>query len=371
MGFDNLFHYVNLTLQVFVVNLLLSGDNAVVIALACRSLPPAMTKRAMLIGIDGAIALRVLLTVFASFLLSIPVLKLLGGVALTVIAIKLTVEEQGEAKFGEQAPKDAPGLWSAVGTIIAADLVMSIDNVVALVAVAHGSIFILIMGLLMSVPLLMYGSMFVAVLLRRYPLLKRGGGAMLGWLAGDIAISDPMIVDWVNQQSPALTIVVPLLVAVFVLVESRIMQATQAAAYALRPKPRAAPTSAPMPTLTPAPARTLSPVIDILPTAIEKAPVPASTIPLAGESVEAQPPSPISASANTATRRQPEPDGVQPSDEAAMSRVPAPRHKRIKPAVWIAAAISVVLLWMLFKLLSLDFSTAAPALQWTSPTGRQ
>ncbi len=371
MGFDNLFHYVNLTLQVFVVNLLLSGDNAVVIALACRSLPPAMTKRAMLIGIDGAIALRVLLTVFASFLLSIPVLKLLGGVALTVIAIKLTVEEQGEAKFGEQAPKDAPGLWSAVGTIIAADLVMSIDNVVALVAVAHGSIFILIMGLLMSVPLLMYGSMFVAVLLRRYPLLKRGGGAMLGWLAGDIAISDPMIVDWVNQQSPALTIVVPLLVAVFVLVESRIMQATQAAAYALRPKPRAAPTSAPMPTLTPAPARTLSPVIDILPTAIEKAPVPASTIPLAGESVEAQPPSPISASANTATRRQPEPDGVQPSDEAAMSRVPAPRHKRIKPAVWIAAAISVVLLWMLFKLLSLDFSTAAPALQWTPPTGRQ
>ncbi|MGO9039770.1 MAG: TerC family protein [Steroidobacteraceae bacterium] len=362
MGFDNLFHYVNLTLEVFFVNLLLSGDNAVVIALACRSLPPALTKRAMLIGIDGAIALRVLLTVFASFLLSIPVLKILGGVALIVIAIKLTVEEQGESKSGERAPKDAPGLWSAVGTIIAADLVMSVDNVVALVAVAHGSIFILTMGLLMSVPLLMYGSMFVAVLLRRYPLLKRGGGAMLGWLAGDIAISDPMIVDWVNQQSPALTIVVPFLVAVFVLIESRIMQNAQAAAYALRPKPRAA--------LTPAPAaaRTLSPVIGTLPA---PAPAPAPTIPLAAESAQAQPPSAISVSANTATRQQPESDRVQPSDEAAMSHAPAPRHKRIKPAVWIAAAVAVVLLWMLFKLLSLDFSTAAPALQWTPPTGRQ
>ncbi len=362
MGFDNLFHYVNLTLEVFFVNLLLSGDNAVVIALACRSLPPALTRRAMLIGIDGAIALRVLLTVFASFLLSIPVLKLLGGVALTVIAIKLTVEEPGEAKPGERAPKDAPGLWSAVGTIIAADLVMSVDNVVALAAVAHGSIFILTMGLLMSVPLLMYGSMFVAVLLRRYPLLKRSGGAMLGWLAGDIAISDPMVVDWVNQQSPALTIVVPFLVAVFVLIESRIMEDAQAAAYALRPKLRT----------TPTPTRTLAPAISTPPpAAIEKAPAPATTIPFAGESVEAQPPSPLSAAENMAMPRQPQPGSAHPSDEAAVGRVQAPRRGRIKPAVWIAAAISVMLLWMLFKLLSLDFSTAAPALQWTAPTGRQ
>lgn len=313
----------------------------------------------MLIGIDGAIALRVLLTVFASFLLSIPVLKLLGGVALTVIAIKLTIEEQGETKSGERAPKDAPDLWSAVGTIIAADLVMSVDNVVALAAVAHGSIFILTMGLLMSVPLLMFGSMFVAVLLRRYPLLKRGGGAMLGWLAGDIAITDPMIVDWVNQQSPALTIVVPLLVAVFVLIESRIMEDAQATAYAPRPK------------LRPTPTRTLTPtVITPPPTVVEKAPAPATSA-IAGDSVGAKPPSPVSAAESIATPRRPEPAGAQPFGEAAMSRVQAPRHKRFKPVVWIVAAISVALLWMLFKFLSLDFQTATPALQWTPPTRLQ
>ncbi|HLN48151.1 MAG TPA: TerC family protein [Steroidobacteraceae bacterium] len=345
MGFDNLFHYANLTLEVFLVNLLLSGDNAVVIALACRSLPPALTRRAMLIGIDAAIALRVLLTVFASFLLSIPLLKLLGGVALTAIAVKLTVAEQGETRYDERPPKDASGLWSAVGTIIAADLVMSVDNVVALAAVAHGSIFILTMGLLMSVPLLMFGSVFVAVLLRRYPLLKRGGGAMLGWLAGDIAISDPMVSDWVNQQSPALTIVVPFLVAVFVLIESRIMEDAQAAAYALRPRLRPTPTPA---VITPPPA-----VITPPPAIIEKAPAP------------------ISAAENMSMPRQPEPVRAQPTEDAATSPVQAPRRKRIKPVAWIAAVISVALLYMLFKLLSLDFSTTAPALHWTPPTGRQ
>ena len=357
MGFDNLFHYVNLTLEVFFVNLLLSGDNAVVIALACRSLPPALTRRAMLIGIDGAIALRVLLTIFASFLLSIPLLKLLGGIALTVIAIKLTIEKQGETRSDERPPKDAPGLWSAVGTIIVADLVMSVDNVVALAAVAHGSIFILTMGLLMSVPLLMFGSVFVAVLLRRYPLLKRGGGAMLGWLAGDIAISDPMLIDWVNQQSPALTIVVPFLVAVFVLIESRIMQDAQATAYALRPKSR--------PAATPTPA-----IIAPPPAVIAKAPaMPTITVP--SESVEAMLPSPISAAENIAMPRHPETGSAQPSDDAATSGEQAPRRKRIKPVVWIAAVISVALIWMLFKMLSLDFPTTTPALQWTPPTGRQ
>jgi YjbE family integral membrane protein len=357
MGFDNIFHYLNLTLEVFFVNLLLSGDNAVVIALACRSLPPALTRRAMLIGIDGAIALRVLLTIFASFLLSIPLLKLVGGVALTVIAIKLTVEEQRETKSDQSPPKDAPGLWSAVGTIIVADLVMSVDNVVALAAVAHGSIIILTMGLLMSVPLLIFGSVFVSVLLRRYPLLKLGGGAMLGWLAGDIAISDPLVMDWVNQQSPALTVVVPLLVAVFVVIESRIMQDAQATAIALRPKLRSRPAI-----ITPPPA------------VIEQAPVPAptpATITIASQSVEAERPSPISAAENFAMPGQPDPGSALPPHVVATSSVQAPRGKRIKPLVWIVAAISVALLWILFRSLSLDFPTTTPALQWTPPTGHR
>src|ERR1022692_370306 len=147
MGFDNVFHYLNLTLEVFYLDLLLSGDNAMVIALACRSLPPEQTRRAMVIGIEGAIALRILLTTVAGLLLHIPLLKLVGGIALTGIAIKLTVEDAGDTESDKRPPRNPPGLWSAVGTIVVADLVMSVDNVVALAAVAQGSIFVLTMGL--------------------------------------------------------------------------------------------------------------------------------------------------------------------------------------------------------------------------------
>jgi YjbE family integral membrane protein len=203
MGLENLFHTVSLTLQVFILNLLLSGDNAVVIALACRSQPPLLMRRAMSIGIGAAIALRILLTTVAGLLLQVPMLKLAGGVALTIIAVKLTIAKSGGAESGESASGNPQALWPIVGTIIAADLVMSVDNVVALAAVAQGNIFFLALGLLMCVPLLIYGSVFVTALLKRYPLLIRGGGAMLGWIAGDIAITDPMIADWVNQQSPA------------------------------------------------------------------------------------------------------------------------------------------------------------------------
>ncbi len=351
MGFDNLFHYLNQTLEVLFVNLLLSGDNAVVIALACRSLPPQLTRRAMLIGIEGAIALRILLATVASFLLSIPLLKLAGGVALIVIAIKLTVARHGETESSGSPPKNAPGLWSAVGTIIVADLVMSVDNVVALAAVAQGSIFILAMGLLMSVPLLLFGSKLVSALLRRYPLLKRAGGAMLGWLAGDIAISDPMIMDWVNQQAPALTVVVPILVVVFVLIESRIMEGAQAAAYVLRPRlrPKAA-------------------VINSQPAAIEQAPARAA-ITAAGRTAAAEAPSPLPALEAIAMPRQPELAGTSPPEEGTTGPVRAPWYKRVKLSVWVAAAISIALLWILFRSLSLDFPTTTPALQWTPPTG--
>ncbi|MGA2840856.1 MAG: TerC family protein [Steroidobacteraceae bacterium] len=350
MGFDNLFHYLNLTLEVFFLDLLLSGDNALVIALACRSLPPALTKRAMLIGIDGAIALRILLTTVASLLLHIPLLKLVGGVALTVIAINLTIEEEGNTESDKSPPKNPPDLWSAVGTIILADLVMSVDNVVALAAVTQGNIFFLTMGLLMSVPLLMFGSLFVTALLRRYPLLKRGGGAMLGWIAGDIAISDPMITGWVNQQSPALTIVVPILVVVFVLIESRIMEGAQATAYALRPKlrPKAVIINSPPAVIEPAPAEVI--------------------ITVASQSVEADAPSPISAAKTLETPRQPEPGTTLPRDADTTSHVQAPRDKRFRLSVWIAVAISVALLWILFRFLSLDFATTTPAIQFTSPT---
>ena len=347
MGFDNLFHYLNQTLEVLFVNLLLSGDNAVVIALACRSLPPQLTRRAMWIGIDGAIALRILLATVATFLLSIPLLKLVGGVALTVIAIKLTVERHAGTESGKSPRKNSPGLWSAVGTIIVADLVMSVDNVVALAAVAQGSIFILSMGLLMSVPLLLFGSLLISALLRRYPLLKRAGGAMLGWLAGEIAISDPMIMDWVNQQAPALTVVVPILVVVFVLIESRIMEEAQAAAYALRPR------------LGPKAAIIKSPPAD------NRAGCRAAArarrgfcAPRGRRDCHAATPRPA-AGAPAA--------GV----DGTTSDARAPWHKRVKLSVWIATAVSIALLWILFRSLSLDFPATTPALQWTPPAGQR
>lgn len=245
MGFESIFHDLNLTLRVFLIDLLLSGDNAVVIALACRSLPPAQMRRAMLIGTIGAIVLRIGLTSIAGFLLTLPLLKLVGGIALTAIAIKLVLDEDQEGDDPAIAARQPVGLWSAVGTVIIADVVMSVDNVVALAAAAEGSLLFLASGLLLSIPLLMFGSLFVTALLGRYPLLIRAGGALLGWLAGDIAIADPLIANWVNQQAPALVGVVPILVAVFVLVESRIIEEARATAPQLPPR-RARATPAPV-----------------------------------------------------------------------------------------------------------------------------
>ena len=310
MGFDDFIRYVQLTFEVFFVNLLLSGDNAVVIALACRSLPPALTRRAMLIGIEAAIVMRVLLTAVASLLMRIPLLQLAGGVALTVIAIRLTIERQEGARADADPPAVAADLWSAVGTIFVADLVMSVDNVVALAAVAKGSLLILAIGLLMCVPFLLYGSLFVTALLRRYPLLKRGGGAMLGWLAGDIAISDPMIAGWVGEQSPALTVVVPLLVVVYVLYQSRIMERTLAAAKRQRPvAERSSPPPPPPPPLPPPP----------------------------------PPPQPTSPWKNV----------------------------RASPLFWVAVVVMVVLLWVYFHFLSLGMDNTAPSVHWSAPTGSQ
>ncbi len=244
MGIDGIVFYLNLTLEVFFLDLLLSGDNAVVIALACRSLPDRQKRQAMLLGTGIAILLRILLTLAASAVLQVPLLKLLGGIALTVIAIKLTIEDQ-PADTGNN--ENSPGEWagradlpSVIGTVVVADLVMSTDNVVALAAVAKGSMAVLALGLLLSVPFLMFGSWYVPALLRRYPVLTRIGGAMLGWFAGDIAVSDPLYAGWIEQQSPALSVVVPLLVAAYVLLQSRIIDQSRAGAAALRPahKPR-------------------------------------------------------------------------------------------------------------------------------------
>jgi len=222
--------------KVVLIDLLLSGDNAVVIAMACRSLPARTAKKAVLYGTVAAVALRLVFAAAVSWLLAAPFLKLIAGAALLVIAVKLTV--QGKEEPGQEASKE-PGpavagpasgadaqksLWGAIIAIIVADAAMSLDNVLALVAAARGSFFFLALGLALSVPLLMFGSLFVAGLLKRYPLLILAGGALLGWLAGDIAATDAAIAGWVASHAPALVWGLPVLGVVVVLVTSWVMR---------------------------------------------------------------------------------------------------------------------------------------------------
>jgi len=224
MGFDNFGHAATLAFQVFFLDLILSGDNALVIALACRGLPRPLVKRAVAIGTGFAILLRVLLTTVVSFLLQLPLLRLIGALLLLVIAVKLLLGdlEPDEAALAERT--DADRLWSAVVMVVSADLVLSLDNVVALAAAAQGNVLFLILGLALSVPLLMYGSLFITRLLDDNPLLTPAASAMIAWIAGRIAVADPLIAPWIASQAPALTLGIPLLCVVFVLVESRIIR---------------------------------------------------------------------------------------------------------------------------------------------------
>jgi YjbE family integral membrane protein len=229
------FFYLGTSLQVFFIDLLVSGDNAMVIALACRSLPPRRMRKAILFGTVAAIVLRVFFTTLVSFLLDVPCLKLAGALVLVVIAVKLIVsgdehlDERGRSAGGGGDLPDVQEqtFWSAVIVVVVADAVMSLDNVVALAAVAQGSVFFLTLGLLASIPLLMYGSLIVTGLLRRYPVLIPAGGALLGWVAGDIAVSDPAISGWAATQAPALAVALPPLGAVYVLLQSRIIEREQ------------------------------------------------------------------------------------------------------------------------------------------------
>ncbi|MDY7568084.1 TerC family protein [Pseudomonas sp. RTC3] len=240
MMFEGLLHAIGMIFQISLLDLILSGDNALVIALACRGLPANQVKQAVMIGTGGAIVLRVLLTTLAGWLLLAPFLKLIGAGLLIVIAIRLLIEEQpdDESDSVENTPTT---LFGAVTTVLVADLVMSMDNVVGLAAVAQGSIFYLVLGLLLSVPLLMFGSVQITRLLHRQPFLVSVGGALLGYVAGDIAVSDPAVVGWVNTQSPALNTMVPLLCAAFVVLQARIIHRQRATVAKPAPKLRRAP----------------------------------------------------------------------------------------------------------------------------------
>jgi YjbE family integral membrane protein len=197
--------------QIIFVNILLSGDNAVVIALASRSLPPKQMKMAILAGSGLAVVLRVIFTLFVVYLMQIPYLKLVGSVLLLYVAVNLLNEDDGEDDIASHGT-----LWAAIRTIVLADLVMSLDNVIAIAAVAHDDYTLLILGLLISMPLIIFGSTIVLKLLQTFPILVTGGGGLLGWVAGDIGVSDPAVQPWVLANAPHLELIAPIVGALFV-----------------------------------------------------------------------------------------------------------------------------------------------------------
>jgi YjbE family integral membrane protein len=171
------------------INVLLSGDNALVIALACRGLAPRQRLWGMILGAGVAVFLRIIFTGIVATLMAWPYLKLVGGLALVVIAAKLLVPEEED----EEGVQSASHLWAAVQIVAIADIVMSLDNVIAVAAAANGSVPLLVLGLAISIPLIVAGAALIMALLNRLPILVWAGAALLGWIAGDVIATDPAI----------------------------------------------------------------------------------------------------------------------------------------------------------------------------------
>ncbi len=184
--------------QIILIDILLGGDNAVVIALACRNLPAAQRRAGILWGTAGAILLRVLLIAFAMTLLKIAFLKIVGGALLLWIGVKLLLKDEGDAHGEVQG---ASSLMGAIRTIIIADFVMSLDNVLAIAGAAQNTpgehqLAYVIFGLLVSIPLIIWGSTLVLRLIDRFPIVVIAGGALLGWIAGGMIVTDVMWTTW-------------------------------------------------------------------------------------------------------------------------------------------------------------------------------
>lgn len=175
-------------LQIIAIDILLGGDNAVVIALACRKLPEKQRNKGILWGVFGAIGLRIVLIYFALQLLAIPYLKIVGGLLLFWIGVKLVLPEQSDAHGNVQGSTTLAG---AIRTIIIADAVMSVDNVIAVAAAAHGSIILVVFGVSVSIPIVVWGSKLVLTLMDRFPIVITAGGALLGWIGGGMLVTDP------------------------------------------------------------------------------------------------------------------------------------------------------------------------------------
>lgn len=211
-------------LQIIGIDIVLSGDNAVVIALASRNLPPAQRRTAVLLGSGAAIGMRVVLAVAATLLLNLPGLKLVGAALLLWIGISLL--RPGSGGDGHQGAVEST-LAGAVRTILLADAAMSLDNVVAIAAVAKGSVLLLVLGLAISIPLIVFTSTMLLRLMDRYPVIITAGAALLGYVAGDMAVTDPVARGWLETHAPAMHLLAPALGVVLVVAIGKWLAARQ------------------------------------------------------------------------------------------------------------------------------------------------
>ncbi len=189
--------YINL-LQIIMIDILLGGDNAILIGLACRDLAPEQRRKGIFWGMVGAVGLRIVLISFALTLLAVPFLKIIGGLLLLVIGVKLLLNDNDEHKDISASDK----LGIAIKTIIVADAVMSLDNVIAVAAAAKGDLFLVVLGILISIPIVIAGSQLVLKIMDRFPWVIIFGAGLLGWLSGGLLVSDVFVQGFIAPYQP-------------------------------------------------------------------------------------------------------------------------------------------------------------------------
>jgi YjbE family integral membrane protein len=213
--------------QIAWINILLSGDNAVVIALACRSLPPRQQKLGVMLGTGPAVVLRIVFAVFIVHLMSVPFLKIAGGLLLLWIAVQMLQPDEEADHFGGDGGdgtgmptkvRSSTSLLAAVRTIVVADAVMSLDNVIAIAGAARGDVVLLSIGLVISMPLIIFGSTLLLRILARFPVLVTAGGALLGYIGGETIVSDPVLNGIIEHNAPDAEWLGPVVGAIVVVV---------------------------------------------------------------------------------------------------------------------------------------------------------
>ena len=215
--------------KIAVINVVLSGDNAVVIALACRSLPPRQQKNAFILGTGGIVVLMTLLTSCAALLMTLPYIQIVGSLLLLWIGIKLLLPEDEDGNV-----KESGNFWDAVRTIIIADIVMSMDNVLGMAGAARGHLGMLFLGLLITMPLILFGSAMLVKLMEHFPSFVVVGAGLLGYVAGDMAVGDPAVKTYVDTHAHLLEQLAPIVGALLVVVAGK-MLARQRVAHAPPP----------------------------------------------------------------------------------------------------------------------------------------